>query len=297
MPWPIVACALAADAPAPSPAVDPAKVLGLGEGVRATADLGVWLPRLTGTAWSGGMGGTQFALDSDLGVQDQAVGFAGEFAIGVDRWRFGGMGFQVSANGSSSAAVGGSFAGVAVSAGDVVSGSYDAWMAGGEVGYVLWRPFADQPWPWSAPGDNRAGAEAAVGRNGRPLADIQVFALAGGLAFQYEQQVTNVTAGGNGTFGRTIGAAYGGVGLDIRAGLDGRVPLVQDIRIYGHAGFGGGWPDAGSVWMIRVGIAAMLLENVGVEFGYRLFDFDLTQGDSQVDAGLRGLFAAVSLRF
>jgi hypothetical protein len=41
----------------------------------------------------------------------------------------------------------------------------------------------------------------------------------------------------------------------------------------------------------------MLDEHVGVEFGYRLFDFDLRDGPSQVDAGIRGLFGAVSVRF
>jgi hypothetical protein len=79
--------------------------------------------------------------------------------------------------------------------------------------------------------------------------------------------------------------------------MDGRVPLIQDLRLYVNAGVGFGWPDADSVWMIRVGFAAMLDEHVGVEFGYRLFDFDLRDGPSQVDAGIRGLFGAVSVRF
>jgi hypothetical protein len=41
----------------------------------------------------------------------------------------------------------------------------------------------------------------------------------------------------------------------------------------------------------------MIDANIGAEFGYRLFDFDLSDGPSQVDGGLRGLFGGVSVRF
>jgi hypothetical protein len=49
--------------------------------------------------------------------------------------------------------------------------------------------------------------------------------------------------------------------------------------------------------MVRVGLALMIDANIGAEFGYRLFDFDLSDGPSQVDGGLRGLFGGVSVRF
>ncbi|MFM1935756.1 MAG: hypothetical protein RI990_715 [Planctomycetota bacterium] len=286
----IVAC-LAVDPP-----VDAARILGVGESAAVTADVGVWVPRLTGTAQVGS-GGTSFNLDQDLSVQSSAPGVAGEFAVTVDRWKFGGLGFEASTSGTGAAPSAGNFGGVAIAAGDIVRGSYSSWMAGAEVGYVVWRPFADEPWPWSEPGDNRARAEASIGRNGRPLVDLQVQALGGVMAFHYAQTVENVTAGGTADFDRTAFCVYGGGGLDLRIGMDGRIPLIQDLRLYGNAGIGGGWPGADSVWMIRVGIAAMIDEHVGIEFGYRLFDFTLVDGPSQVDAGLRGLFGAVSLRF
>jgi len=88
-----------------------------------------------------------------------------------------------------------------------------------------------------------------------------------------------------------------GAGLDVRIGLDGRVPLLQDLRIYCNAGAGPSIPDGEIVWMVRVGLALMIDANIGAEFGYRLFDFDLSDGPSQVDGGLRGLFGGVSVRF
>ena len=265
-------------------------------GVGMTADVGVWVPRLTGTAQVG-TGGTSFALNTDLAVGDGTAGVAGEFAVSTGRWRFGGMGFQVSESGSGAAPAAGTFGSVAIAAGDSISGSYSAWMAGGEVAYELWRPLADEPWPWDAAGTNRAEATAMVGTNGRPLFDVRFLLLGGVLAFHYEQDLTSNVTGATQGFDRTIAAPYGGAGIDVRLGLDGRVPLVQDVRIYCNAGVGPSIPDAETVWMVRVGLALMIDENVGAEFGYRLFDFDLVDGPSEVDGGLRGLFGGVSVRF
>ncbi len=291
----IVACALGLQDAAGSPA-PPERFLGTAESVGVTADVGVWVPRLTGTAQVGA-GGTQFDLNTGLAVGDDTAGVAGEFAVLSGRWRFGGLGFAVSESGTDSAPAGGTFGGVSIAAGDTISGSYSAWMAGAEVAYTLWRPLSDEPWPWDAAGTNRAEATSILGSNGRPLFDVQLLVLGGALAFHYEQDLTNDTAGGTGTFDRTIAAPYAGAGLDLRIGMDGRVPLVQDLRVYAMAGAGPSIPDAEIVWMVRVGFAAMIEPNIGVEFGYRLFDFDLSDGPSQVDAGIRGIFGAVSISF
>jgi opacity protein-like surface antigen len=170
-------------------------------------------------------------------------------------------------------------------------------MAGAEVGYVVYRPSADEPWAWSDEGDNRDAASKAFGANGRPLFDPQFLLLAGGLIFHYDQTVENVTVPSSSSFDRTVGCLYGGAGIDVQIGCDGRVPLVQDLRIYANAGVGPSIPDADIIWLLRAGIAFMINENIGVEFGYRLFDFDMQDGPSTVDAGLRGLFGGVSVRF
>jgi hypothetical protein len=191
----------------------------------------------------------------------------------------------------------GSFGTTALVAGDPISGHMSAWMASAEAGYTLWRPFADQVWPWSEAGSNRQNATEAMGKNGKPLMDLRFLALAGGLVMGYEQSVTNLFTGSTSEFSKTVGALYGGAGMEIDLGMDGRVPLVQDVRIYAYAGLGPSIPDADIVTMVRVGVVAMLNDNLGVEFGYRLFDFDLQDGPSQVDGGIRGMFAAVSLKF
>ena len=79
-----------------------AHILGVDEPVGVTADVGVWVPRLTGTAQVGS-GGTQFQLDSDLAVQGSEAAIAGEFAVASGRWRVGGMGYSVSGSGSEAA--------------------------------------------------------------------------------------------------------------------------------------------------------------------------------------------------
>ena len=79
--------------------------------------------------------------------------------------------------------------------------------------------------------DHRDGGSARRVPSG-PLADLEVYALGGAFALGYEQSVTNQTSGGTSTFERTVGGAFGGAGADIRMGMDGRVPLIQDLRLY-----------------------------------------------------------------
>ena len=278
------------------PGSSAARILGVAEAPAVTADVGVWVPRLTGTAQVGS-GGTSFDLNDDLAVEGSSAGVAGEFAVTIGRWRFGGMGFSASTSGNENAVKGGTFGDTNISVGDQIKGSYSAWMAGAEVGYVVYRPSADEPWAWSDEGDNRDAASKAFGANGRPLFDPQFLLLAGGLIFHYDQTVENVTVPSSSSFDRTVGCLYGGAGIDVQIGCDGRVPLVQDLRIYANAGVGPSIPDADIIWLLRAGIAFMINENIGVEFGYRLFDFDMQDGPSTVDAGLRGLFGGVSVRF
>ena len=310
----IVACWVMVQAAAPAPLVSSsgaspssapgamaaipsaARILGLDEAPAVTADIGVWVPRLTGTAQVGS-GGTSFDLNDDLAVEGSSAGVAGEFAVTIGRWRVGGMGFSASTSGSESAVKAGTFGDTSMSVGDQIKGSYSAWMAGAEVGYVVYRPSADEPWAWSDEGDNRDAASKAFGANGRPLFDPQFLLLGGGLVFHYDQTVENVTVPSSSSFDRTVGCLYGGAGIDVQIGFDGRVPLVTDLRIYANAGVGPSIPDADIIWLLRAGIAFMINENIGVEFGYRLFDFDLEDGPSTVDAGLRGLFGGVSVRF
>ena len=298
-PAPLVSSSGASPSSAPGaiPAIpSAARILGLDEAPAVTADIGVWVPRLTGTAQVGS-GGTSFDLNDDLAVEGSSAGVAGEFAVTIGRWRVGGMGFSASTSGSESAVKAGTFGDTSMSVGDQIKGSYSAWMAGAEVGYVVYRPSADEPWGWSDEGDNRDAASKAFGANGRPLFDPQFLLLAGGLIFHYDQTVENVTVPSSSSFDRTVGCLYGGAGIDVQIGFDGRVPLVTDLRIYANAGVGPSIPDADIIWLLRAGIAFMINENIGVEFGYRLFDFDLEDGPSTVDAGLRGLFGGVSVRF
>jgi hypothetical protein len=244
-----------------------------------------------------GSGGTQFQLDNDLAVQDSEAAIAGEFAVASGRWRVGGMGYSVSGSGSEAAPTAGTFGSTAIAVGDRIKGSYSSWMAGAEAAYLLWRPMADEPWPWSGAGTNREQASTDFGANGRPLFDAQFLLLGGVLALHYEQDLTNTTTDSSSGFDRTVACVYGGAGIDVRLGLDGRVPLVQDVRIYGNAGLGPSIPDGEAIWMVRVGVALLIDENIGVEFGYRLFDFNLVDGPSEVDAGLRGLFGGVAVKF
>ena len=292
----IVACVLALAGPGdPADGVPPVPA-AQADGFGVTGEVGVWVPRLTGTA-SVGAGGTTFELNHDLAVGDSTTGIAGEFAIAFGRWRFGGIGFATSESASATAGKAGTFGTVALSVGDRISGSYSAWMAGAEVQYELWNPTGTSPWPWGEQGTGTEEAGRLRGSNGRPLLDVAFLLLGGGLAMHYEQDLTDLTTGQSSGFDRTAAAPYLGAGLDVRIGFDGRVPLVQDLRIYANSGAGVTVPGGELVWMVRVGISLMVDENIGVELGYRLFDFDLVDGPSEVDAGLRGLFGGVSIRF
>lgn len=261
-----------------------------------TVDAGAWIARLTGTTRVGA-GGTTFQLNEELAVGGQSVGVAGEFAVTVDRWRFGGIGLAISESATERAPVGGVYGTTVIAPGSTIRGDYSLWMVGGEAGYTLWRPFADEPWPWSSAGANRQTATTAIGRNGHPLFDLRLVVLAGGLAMGYDQTLTNVGTGSTSGFSKTVGAIYGGGGAEFDLGMDGRIPFLQDIRLYAYAGVGPTIPDGETIWMVRVGLAAMLTNNIGVEFGYRLYDFNLQSGPSEVDAGVRGIFAALAVKF
>ena len=279
----------AADAPAPPlPAAS--------EAVAVTGSVGAWFTRITGTAQVGAAG-TTFQLNQDLAIDENNAGVATEFAVSVGRWRFGGIGFWTQESGSQTAPTAGTFGGTTIAVGDRIAGSYSAWMAGGEVQYVIWHPTGDTPWPWGDPGTNAAEAARFTGSNGRPLFDVQMLLLGGALGMHYEESLTDSTTGSSSGFDRTVASVYGGAGIDVHIGLDGRVPLLQDLRVYAEAGAGPTIPGGQLVWMVRVGFAGMVTPNVGVEFGYRLFDFDLVDGPSEVNAGLRGLFAGMTVRF
>jgi hypothetical protein len=283
-------------AAAPATVAPAAPFLDFQQRPYVTIDLDAWVPRLTGTA-KVGAGGTKFELNHDLAVDDSVPAFAGEIAVWLDRWRVGMIGFQSSAGSTERAGVGGTFGNTVITAGDTISGTYSAWMVGVEAGYVLWRPFADRPLPWDGAGANRDRATSVLGANGRPRFDAQVLVIGGAMCFDYQQQLTDVTTGSSSSFDKFVGCVYGGVGLDLWMGFDGRVPLVQDVRLYADVGIGPSIPDADILWMIRAGVCMMFTQNVGIELGYRLFDFNLQSGPSDVDGGLRGLFGGLTVKF
>jgi hypothetical protein len=58
--------------------------------------------------------------------------------------------------------------------------------------------------------------------------------------------------------------------------------------------FGG---DGGYAWSIRGGVTLEVVENVGINFGYRLLELNVEDDDWEFDGGLQGLFLGGTIRF
>ena len=51
------------------------------------------------------------------------------------------------------------------------------------------------------------------------------------------------------------------------------------------------------MWHARVGLTHYFNRNIGVYFGFRLVDFNVENGDYELEGGLQGLFIAATVRF
>jgi hypothetical protein len=226
-----------------------------------------------------------------LDLRDSEVAFAGHARVMWDRCFAHVAGFSFDTDGSYS------------SGGDSFQTEFQWWEVEADFGYAVFTPFADQASPWGDASFDRYGDN--VNEDGTYRLDLRISPTIGVSYHDIELNDVNLTqATASSTDGGWMAARLGGqIELRLRPGAD--FSFVKDVII--EAGFNAGpllgvsgdADGSGIAYELDAGAKLMFHENVGVHVGYRLRggDFDSTGTASDLDIGLQGLFAGVSVRF
>ena len=252
-----------------------------------------WFPRLTGT-YSIGPGGDTLDVETDTDIHDSEVAFNGELDLRFGAWTIHVAGSEFSTDGAGSLGTATRVAGVLLPAGSTWSSSYSQWTVEAEADLALWRPFADEPFPWSPEG-TRAG-----NRNDESdyLVDLRVNGRLGYRYTHVRQTFDSSSAGLRSTSNAGWSAIVLGVIVDV--GIDTRplIPFLRELEFEAGATaspvVAGG---SGYLYGVEATLRAYLLENAALVFGFRLQGVNATAGDYQRDGSVMGLVTGVTIRF
>ena len=255
---------------------------------------GAWFARLRGTTQLS-PGSVTLDAETDLSVNSNETSFTGEawvswggfYAVGVS-------GFSFETAGTGTSQVTGTYGSMAVSAGDSLSSSFDAWMANVEFDYTIWRPFADTVTPWSEP----SGPKPQAAGPGGSSADLRFNVIAAAGWLQTDFSTSNSTAGGSESWDRGAFFLQAGGGVDLRINPGSTLPIFKCIDVGVAGGVGTSFTRDEYIVFVRAGITGYVTPNVGVEFGYRLLNFEVSPGSgSNWDGSIQGLYGGLSVRF
>ena len=174
------------------------------------------------------------------------------------------------------------------------------WDVSVDVGYALWRPFNDQPTPWS-------GVRHWEGNEAKDGGYRFELAIAPTLGFSWDDASVSVDSVGAGP-STSIDGGWAAIrfGGEFVATLHTKdvVGFLQSIDIYADFsagpsfGVSGDADGTGLYVMLEAGGRIFFTPNIAAHLGYRLTDgdFDVSSGD-QANIGLQGLFAGATIRF
>lgn len=283
---PAIAQPIADDAPRALP--DPPRP---SEGIhfRLTAD--AWFPRLDGTTSNGG---ASIDLGDGLDLEDTEPTIDGVAEFRWNRWQLAISGFAFGTNGTVQASEPLSWGGVAVATGDSVNSSFDLDSAAFEAGYALWRPLADQPWPWSETVRNVRNTAP----NGDYRGDLSFVPFAGGRWFGIDQDLRNATTGASADFSSSWLALYGGLRLELAIRMPKEVPFLDRLVIGASGAFGGVVAGgSGTYYQVRAGLDLYITHNIAISGGYQLIELDADEDAFELDGGLQGLWVGATVWF
>lgn len=252
-----------------------------------------WFPRLLGT-YSFGPNGTSLDVETDTYLHDSEVAFSGELAVRFDAWTIRVLGEDFSTSGSGFLQDAARVAGVHLPAGSSWESEYSQWSVGTELDVAIWRPFADDPFPWSSGGeraDNR-------GSDGDYLVDLR-FSGRVGFRFQHVRQTFDSTNLGLSVTERADWSAIV-LGMMVEVGIDTRplLPVLEEIAIEsgvtasGIVGGGSGW-----MYSIEATIRGYVTPFASLTFGFRLQGTNATSDQYQRKGSIMGLVAGASFKF
>ena len=221
---------------------------------------------------------------SDLDLNGSEVVFSGAARVTWDRCFVNVSGFSFDTDGNTP--------------GFRTSASW--WDVSVDVGYALWRPFNDQPTPWS-------GVRHWEGNEAKDGGYRFELAIAPTLGFSWDDASVSVDSVGAGP-STSIDGGWAAIrfGGEFVATLHTKdvVGFLQSIDIYADFsagpsfGVSGDADGTGLYVMLEAGGRIFFTPNIAAHLGYRLTDgdFDVSSGD-QANIGLQGLFAGATIRF
>ena len=252
-----------------------------------------WFPRLTGT-FAIGPNGTTLDVETDTFLHGSEVAFNGELDLRVGAWTFHVAGSEFSTNGNGVLEESAQVGGVDLAAGSLWSSSYDQWTIEAEADLAIWRPFADEPFPWSAPGQ-RSGNQNA---DQDYLVDLRINGRLGYRFTHVRQTFDSPTGALRSTSTADWSAIVLGVIVDV--GIDTRplIPFIRELEFEAGATaspvIAGG---SGYLFGIEATLRAYIIENAALVFGFRLQGTNATAGEYERNGSVMGLVAGATIRF
>ena len=252
-----------------------------------------WFPRLIGT-YSIGPGGTTLDVETDTDLHDAEVAFNGELDLRFGAWTIHVAGSEFSTDGRGTLGSAARVGGVLLPAGSGWSSSYSQWTIEAEADLALWRPFADEPFPWSAEG-TRPG-------NRNPESDYLVdLRVNGRLGYRFthvRQTFDSPAAGLRSTSNAGWSALVLGVIVDVGIDMRPLIPFLRELEFEAGATaspvIGGG---SGYLYGIEATLRGYFTSNAALVFGFRLQGVNASAGDYERSGSVMGLIAGATLRF
>ena len=252
-----------------------------------------WFPRLTGT-FAIGPDGTTLDVETDTFLHGSEVAFNGEVDLRMGAWTFHVAGSDFSTNGNGVLDESIRVAGVDLAAGSLWASSYDQWTIEAEADLAIWRPFADEPFPWSSEGHRSTNQD----QDGDYLVDLRINGRLGYRYTHVRQTFDSSTA--NLRSISTAGWSAIVLGIIVDVGIDTRplIPFLRELEFEAGATaspvVAGG---SGYLFGIEATLRAYLLENAALVFGFRLHGTNASAGEYERNGSVMGLVAGATIRF
>ena len=279
----------------PVAAVDLEEVPGdrLSESFELDFTATAWFPRLTGT-FSIGPEGTALDVETDTFLHGSEVAFNGEVDLRLGAWTFHVAGSEFSTSGNGVLGNAARVAGVDLAAGSLWSSSYDQWTIEAEADLAIWRPFADEPFPWSTEGHRAANQN----QDSDYLVDLRINGRLGYRYTHVRQTFNSSTVNLRST--STAGWSAIVLGVIVDVGIDTRplIPFLRELEFEAGATaspvIGGG---SGYLFGIEATLRAYFIENAALVFGFRLRGTNASSGEYERNGSVMGLVTGVTIRF
>ena len=252
-----------------------------------------WFPRLIGT-YSIGPGGTSLDVETDTYLHASEVAFNGELDFRFDEWTVRVLGTEFSTSGSGQLEESARVAGTRLPVGASWASDYSQWSVAAAADFALWRPFADEPFPWS----NESTSAGNRDREGDYLVDLR---LSPRFGFQYmhiRQTFDSASAGLGYRFDGGLGAILLGLLVEVEIDTRPLIPWLHELSIEAGATaspmVAGG---SGYLYSIEATLRGYFTPNVALAFGFRLQGTSFTAEEYQREGSVMGLVGGASFRF